>query len=540
MRKLKLFSLVVIVLSMVVACSSRRTNEQENTQRSAIVATQSDLITMDHHAATDTLSFEVIGTTIEGLYGYNKDGEVIPVLATSYDVSEDGLVYTFHLNEEATWDNGTPVTANDFVYAWRRLAKPEIASENAYLLDIAGIKNAASVLSGELPSEELGVKAIDEKTLEVTLELPVAFLINLLASPVFLPLNEEFVQQQGDNYGKSPDCLLANGPFKMSAWNQGHSFAVKKNDTYYDQESVELAGLDYRLVPDSQTAVLEFESGNLDVIKISGEMIDVYQGREELASLPSSGIFYLSANELVPEVQNVNVRQAIARAINKEELTTIVLNDGSKVADYIIPTDLSDGPDGKDFRETSDNYLTYDVALAQEYWEKATAELGVETLKLELLTTDTDNGKKCAEYIQSQLQTNLAGLVIEIKAQPFKQRIQLCSDGDYQLALVGWGAMYADPTANLNLFLSDASYNDERYSSSDYDELMERINKGDLVGDAKARWEALKEAEKMLLEEDAAIMPLYQQSSSYLINKNLKELSGGTRFIYKDAKFEIE
>ena len=538
MKYAKFLMIFVFSIVTLAACSG----DSESSEKILKVAKDTELASMDQHIATDGLSFEVIAATIEGLYTLDADGNAIPAIAKSYDVSEDGLVYTFHLREDAKWSNGEPVTANDFVYAWRRLVDPNTASEYAFIMDVAGVKNAASVNAGEASLEELGVKAVDDSTLEVTLALPVPYFLQLMTFPSFFPMNEAFVTEKGADYAQSPDGLLANGPFKMTEWTQGHSFKVEKNDSYYDKDNVNIDGIEYKIMKDAQTAALEFESGNLDVVRLTGEIVDLYKENEAFTLIHEGYLWYIAPNEQVEELQNVNLRQALGRAVNKEQLTETVLNDGSTVANFIVPVTLATGPDGKDFRETSANdYMTYDVEVAQEYWEKAKQELGIETLTLELLFEDTDSMKKCAEFIQSELQTNLPGLTIELKSQPKKNRLELMRAGDYQLGITRWGPDYADPTTYLDMFITGGSNNYPNYSSEEYDTLMNRIGKGDLVYDIEARWEAMKEAEQLLIAEDAAALPMYQQGNTYLIDQQVKGIethSVGVPFIYKNVTIE--
>ena len=531
--------LMIFVFSVVTltACSG----DSESSGKVLKVAKDVELASMDQHIATDGLSFEVIAATIEGLYTLDADGNAIPAIAESYDLSEDGLTYTFHLREDAKWSNGDSVTANDFVYAWRRLVNPNTASEYAFIMDVAGVKNAAAINAGEASLEELGVKAVDDYTLEVSLDLPVPYFLQLMTFPSFYPFNEAFVTEKGTDYAQSPEGLLANGPFKMTEWTQGHSFKVEKNDAYYDKDNVNLDAIEYKIMKDAQTAALEFDSGNMDIVRLSGEIVDLYKDNEAFTLIHEGYLWYIAPNEEVEELQNVNLRQALGRAVNKDQLTETVLNDGSTVADFIVPVSLATGPDGKDFRETSDVYMTYDVAKAQEYWEKAKQELGIDSLTLELLFEDTDAMKKCAEFIQSELQKNLPGLTIELKSQPKKNRLELMRAGDYQLGLTRWGPDYADPTTYLDMFITGSSNNYPNYSSADYDALMERIDKGDLVYDVEARWEAMKEAEQLLIETDAAALPMYQQGNTYLINQKVSGIethSVGVPFIYKNATIE--
>ena len=532
--------LMIFVFSVVIlaACSGN----SELSGKVLKVAKDVELASMDQHIATDGLSFEVIAATIEGLYTLDADGNAIPAIAESHDLSEDGLTYTFHLREEAKWSNGDPVTSNDFVYAWRRLVDPNTASEYAFIMDVAGVENAAAINAGEASLEELGVKAVDDYTLEVNLALPVPYFLQLMAFPSFFPINESFVTEKGDDYAQSPDGLLANGPFKMTEWTQGHSFKVEKNDSYYDKENVKLDGIEYKIMKDAQTAALEFDSANMDIVRLTGEIVDLYKDNDAFTLIHEGYLWYIAPNEEVPELQNVNLRQALGRAVNKDQLTETVLNDGSTVADFIVPVSLATGPDGKDFRETSANdYMTYDVAVAGKYWEKAKQELGIDSLTLELLFEDTDALKKCAEFIQSELQTNLPGLTIELKSQPKKNRLELMRAGDYQLGITRWGPDYADPTTYLDMFITGNANNYPNYSNADYDALMERIGKGDLVYDAEARWEAMKEAEELLIAQDAAALPMYQQGNTYLINPKVSGIethSVGVPFIYKNVKIE--
>ena len=539
MKYAKFLMIFVFSIVTLTACSG---DSESSSEKILKVAKDTELASMDQHIATDGLSFEVIAATIEGLYTSDADGNAIPAIAKSYDVSEDGLVYTFHLREDAKWSNGDPVTANDFVYAWRRLVDPNTASEYAFIMDVAGVKNAASVNAGEASLEELGVKAVDDSTLEVTLALPVPYFLQLMTFPSFFPMNEAFVTEKGADYAQSPDGLLANGPFKMTEWTQGHSFKVEKNDSYYDKGNVNIDGIEYKIMKDSQTAALEFESGNLDVVRLAGEIVDLYKENEAFTLIHEGYLWYIAPNEQLEELQNVHLRQALGRAVNKEQLTETVLNDGSTVANFIVPVTLATGPDGKDFRETSPNdYMTYDVAVAQEYWEKAKEELGIETLTLELLFEDTDSMKKCAEFIQSELQTNLPGLTIELKSQPKKNRLELMRAGDYQLGITRWGPDYADPTTYLDMFITGGSNNYPNYSSEEYDTLMNSIGKGDLVYDIEARWEAMKEAEELLIARDAAALPMYQQGNTYLIDQQVKGIethSVGVPFIYKNVTIE--
>lgn len=208
----------------LVACSQK----EESNQSILRVAQDNDIITMDQHLATDGTSFEIIKATVAGLFKSDEDGNVVPELVSEYEVADDGLTYTFKLRNDAKWDNGTSITANDFVFSWRRLVDPTTASEYSCIADVAGGENAAKVTAGELPKESLGVEAVDEYTLKVTLERPAAFFLRLMVFPAFYPLNEEFVTEQGSSYAAGPDYLLSSGPLSYLSGTQDTVIRLKK------------------------------------------------------------------------------------------------------------------------------------------------------------------------------------------------------------------------------------------------------------------------------------------------------------------------
>src|SRR5690606_9979235 len=211
-----------------------------------------EVATMDPQMATDGTSFEVIANTIEGLYTLDESGVAVPSLAEKTDVSEDGLTYTFTL-KDATWSNGTPVTADDFVYAWQRLADPDTASEYYYIMGIAGVVNADEISAGEKDPKELGVTAIDEKTLEVKLNHPVPFFESLMAFPSFFPMNQAFFEEAGENYGTSADTLIANGAFEITSYEPAATtIELEKNPDYFDADNVSLDGIKYQVIKDTQ------------------------------------------------------------------------------------------------------------------------------------------------------------------------------------------------------------------------------------------------------------------------------------------------
>ncbi len=496
-----------------------------------------EVASMDPQIATDGTSFEAIAAVTEGLYSVDAEGSAIPAMVDTVDKSEDGMTYTFKL-KDANWSNGTPVTAEDFVFAWRRLVDPEVASEYAFIMGVAGVKNADAIASGEMAVEELGVTAQDEKTLLVELDFPVPYFESLMSFPSFLPMNEEFFTSAGDNYGTSPETLLANGPFKVTAYEPAATtITLEKNADYWDADAVALDGIQYQVIKDSQQTMLSYQNGDLDVATLSGEQVEQFMNDPEFVNVVAGYLWYVSPNQIVAGLENENIRTAMALAFDKDAVANNILKDGSIPANFAVPTLLATGPDGKDFRETADTYLETDKTKALEHWEAGLAELGQTELSYTMLVEDTEASINVAQFLQSEWQTTLPGLTVELQTMPKKNRVERMQAGDYELVLTRWGPDYADPMTYLDMWTSDSSNNYGLWSNAEYDALIEDAKKGELALDLEARWEALKDAEKMVMDE-AVIMPVYQKGDAVMVRSGVEGIefhSVGINRVFKNT-----
>lgn len=496
-----------------------------------------EVASMDPQIATDGTSFEVIAAITEGLYSIDEAGSPILAMAESVDKSADGLSYTFKLRD-AQWTNGTAVTANDFVFAWRRLVDPATASEYAFIAEIAGLKNAAAITAGEVAPDQLGVTASDDKTLVVSLDVPVPFFESLMAFPSFLPVNEAFFTSAGDSFGTSPATILGNGPFTIASYEPAATtIALAKSPTYWDASKVALDGIQYQVIKDSQQAMLSYQNGDLDVATLSGEQVEQFQADPEFHNIMAGYLWYLSPNQTVKGLENRNLRKALALSYDKEAIAKNILKDGSIVANFAVPTLLSTGPDGKDFRETAGIYFTTDKAQALQYWKTAQAELGVSELKYVMIVEDTESAINVAQFIQSEIQTTLSGITIEIQTMPKKNRVERMQQGDFELGLTRWGPDYADPMTYLDMWTTGSPNNYGFWSNAEYDAIIESAKKGELALDLAARWDALKEAEAIAMEE-AVILPVYQKGDAVMIKAGVEGIefhSVGINRIYKNA-----
>ncbi|HEK9102144.1 peptide ABC transporter substrate-binding protein [Bacillus pfraonensis] len=539
MKKLTAVVAPVLAMSMALtACSTggdkkTSTNSSGSDSKSGekLAAKQvlnrtetNEIPTMDVSKNTDTLGSQILGNTMEGLYRLDKDNKPIPAAAESSTTSEDGKKYTFKLRKDAKWSNGDPVTAKDFVYAWQRLLDPNTAAEYSFIAYY--IKNAEAINKGKAEVSTLGVKAVDDHTLEVELERPTPYFLNLTAFPSYYPLNEKFVKEKGDKFGLESDTTVYNGPFVLTDWKHEEGWKLKKNDKYWDKKTVKLDEINYSVVKDMATRVNLYDSGQIDFTLLSGEFVDKYRNKEgEFGTYSEPSTFYLRlnqkrANQDTP-LKSKKLREAIALSINKKDLANVILNDGSKPADYLVPKGLAKSSDGKDFQEEFKNGLKHDTKKAAAAWEEAKKELGKDQVTLEFLNYDTSNAKKVGEYVKDQIEKNLKGVTVNIKMQPFKQKLKLESDQDYDFSYGGWSPDYADPMTYLDMFESTNSQNQMSYSNPKYDEIIKQ-GKTDLMADAKKRWAELGKAEKLLLEEDVALVPLHQNARSYVMKPNVK------------------
>ncbi|ACK59899.1 TPA: peptide ABC transporter substrate-binding protein [Bacillus cereus] len=539
----KLTAVVVPVLAMSVAltaCSGSGGEKKTTTTSNSGEEKKSDIKyaakqvlnrtenqeipTMDTSKSTDTLGAQILGNTMEGLYRLDKDNKPIPAAAESSTKSEDGKKYTFKLRKDAKWSNGDPVTAKDFVFAWQRLLDKNTAAEYAFIAYY--IKNAEAINKGEKPATELGAKAVDDYTLEVELEKPVPYFLNLLAFPSYYPLNEKFVKEKGDKYGLEADTTVYNGPFVMSSWKHEQGWQLKKNDKYWDKKTVKLEEINYSVVKEVATKVNLYDTGSIDFTLLSGEFVDKYKSnKEEYGEYAESSTFFLRLNQKRngqdTPLKSKKLREAIALSVDKKGLANVILNNGSKATDQLVPKGLATGPDGKDYQDTFKNGLKYNPKKGAAAWEEAKKELGKDQVTIELLSYDDGTAKKIADYVKDQIEKNLKGVTINTKIQPFKQKLKLETAQDYEISYAGWSPDYADPMTFIDMFESKSPYNQMSYSNPKYDEMVGKAG-NELMSDAKKRWETLGKAEKLFLEEDAGLVPLYQTGRSYVMKPNVK------------------
>ncbi|WP_025117566.1 peptide ABC transporter substrate-binding protein [Lysinibacillus fusiformis] len=534
-----LFVLLALMLVVLVGCYGKDNNTSGNTTNSEtdnassdgddniaaqelhLVAT-GDLTTMSSLGSVDALAVTAMNSVFEGLYRIGPENTPIPGMAESHEVSEDGTVYTFKIRKDAVWSNGTPVTAQDFEYAWKRAINPETQAIYSYLM--LDIKNAANVQTEEDPLygkvEEIGIKALNDETLEVQLNAPIPYFISLTTYAPFFPLNKEFTESQGDQYALEADNMIYNGPFMMESWQHGQGWTFVKNESYWDKDTVKLTKITQKIVKDTATAVNLYEAGEIDTAELSSEYVAQYKDSPEYSTFLKPNTYFIRMNHENKYLSNLNIRKAVDMAWDKQGFADVILQDGSIPAYYLVPQGLSTDDKGNDFRDGNGDMNKTNIELAKEAWATGLKELGVDQVKLEFLTYDRAESKKAAEFIKNQLETNLEGLELTINMQPNKQKLALEGAVDFDLDYGGWGPDYQDPMTYIELFESTAYYNQSNYKNEKVDAFIKQAK---TTSDVTERWELMQQAEKLMME-DVAFAPTFQKGLSRLTKPYVKNL----------------
>ncbi|HBC4419385.1 TPA: peptide ABC transporter substrate-binding protein [Enterococcus faecalis] len=524
--KQKKWLIGLVALGLVLAAcgsgGSKTTSNEASTQK-INVASGGELSTLDSAHYTDVYSSDMIGQVVEGLYRQDKNGDPELAMAKAEpQVSEDGLVYTFKLRE-AKWTNGDPVKAGDFVVAFRNVVDPAYGSSSSNQMDI--FKNGRAVREGQATMEEFGVKAIDDQTLELTLENPIPYLAQVLVGTPFMPKNEAFAKEKGTAYGTSADNFVGNGPFVISGWDgNSETWKLKKNDHYWDKEHVKLNEIDVQVVKEIGTGANLFDNGDLDYTVLADTYALQYKESKQAHFVPKAMVGYLSPNHRREITGNEHVRKAFLQAIDKETFAKEILGDGSTALNGFVPANFAKNPDtGEDFRKENGDLLPYNIKEAQANWTKAKEELGKDKIELELISADSAIAKKTIEFVQGQLQQNLPGLTIKLKSLPLQNRLDLQTAGNYDLAFGIWTPDYADPINFLEFYDSKSGLNTSGYNDSAYDAGLQKVRK-DYANEPEKRWNELLSLEKTLIEKDAGVLPLFQGAIGYLKSDRLQGL----------------
>lgn len=524
MKKLMIMLAAIMLLFSLSACTANKDagsepkdNGKEKTadkgEKVLYLNNGQEPTSFDPPIGFDAVSYNALNNIMEGLTRLDESHEPQPATAEKWDISQDGKTYTFHIRENAKWSNGDDVTADDFVYAWKRLLDPNTGSAAAFLGYF--IEGGEEYNDGKGSADDVKVKAIDKKTLEVTLVSPQAYFLSVIANPCFFPINEK-VAKDNPNWFNEASTFVSNGPFKLAEWNHDSDFTMVKNDQYWDVNNVKLDKVHWAMVDDPNTEYQMFTTGELDTTDIPAELADKLFKEEDVKIEDQAGLYFYRFNVTKEPFQNKNIRKAFALAVDQKQMVELVTKNQEKPAYGFVSYGFKDSQ-GNDFREKNGDLIKTDAAKAKELLKKGMEEEGYSKLPEVTLTYNTlDEHKKIAEALQQMFKENLD---VDVKLANLESSVFVEDQKalKFQFSRSSFLADYADPINFLENFITGSPMNRTGWSNKEFDQVIKAAKH---EKDEAKRYEMMYKAEKILLDE-APIVPIHFYNQPYLQNKDV-------------------
>lgn len=517
MKKLIAIALVLIMAFSVFGC----TTSTEDFEIAVNFASEPNTIDPALNSAVD--GAVMINHIFEGLYKWVDDGSGNATLALGQakevTPNADKTVYTVKLRDDIKWSDGKDVVAADFVYAWQRLVDPNTAADYCYMADI--ILNANEIMAGEMDKSELGVKAIDEKTLEITLHTACPYFEEIMAFPALMPIRSDIIEQYGDQWTFSPETYIGNGQYKMAEWSHNEFIKLVPSETYYDVDKLGPKVIKFALMDDTNAIYAAYRSGSLNFIQeVPVDEIPGLLSSGELKVHPYLGTYYCCFNTSKAPFDDVRVREAFSLVIDRNYIVENVTKTGQKPATAFVPSGISDAPGAKDdFRAVGGDYMDVSAEKYQENCERARqllAEAGYPNGEgfpiVEYLYNTSDNHRLIGEALQNMWQTEL-GVTVNLVNQEWNTFLDTRKNGDYSIARNGWIADYNDPMSFLDMWLTGGGNNDAQYSNPDYDALIMQAKS---TSDLAERMSLMHQAEDILMGQDVVHAAIYFYTDKYM------------------------
>lgn len=488
-------------------------DSKEKTEKVLYLNNGQEPTSFDPPIGFDAVSWNALNNIMEGLTRLDENHQPKAATAEKWDVSEDGKTYTFHIREDAKWSNGDDLTADDFVFAWKRLLDPKTGSGAAFLGYFIEGGEAFNTEKGT--ADDVKVKAVDPKTFEVTLSSPQAYFLSVIANPAFFPINEKEATENPEWFTEA-DSFVGNGPFALSEWNHDSDFTMVKNDKYWDAKNVKLDKIHWAMVDDTNTEYQMFKTGELDTSDVPADLAESLFKEGDVKVEDQAGEYFYRFNVTMEPFQNVNIRKAFAMAVDQKQIVDLVTKNKEKPAYGFVSYGFTDAA-GKDFRETNGDLLKTNVEQAKELLKKGMEEEGYSTLPEVTLTYNTlDSHKKIAEALQQMFKENLD---VDVKLANMESNVFATDQKalKFQLSRSSFLADYADPINFVENFQTGHSMNRTGWSNAEFDQLVKDAKN---ESDEKKRFDFMYKAEKILFEE-APIIPIHFYNQVYLQNESV-------------------
>lgn len=523
----KVFTASTILISTIAlaACGNQEKSSSSTKDQVLNWSESTTFSTQDPSLATDTTSFQGLLNTGDGLYRLDKNNKPQLSLAKSVKVSNGGKTYDFILRDNAKWSNGDPITAKDFVYSYQRTLTPATKSQMAFYL--YQIQNAKAINEGKQKPSSLGVKALGQHHLRIQLTRPLSYFKILLSWPLFFLQNEKVVNKYGKLYGTQAKYTVSSGPFVLTKWNGNNkAWTLVKNKNYWDAKHVKLSKVNEQVSESTTTSYNLFQAGKADETALTGQQVAANKNKAGYYPRLASSIRRLELNQnTVKAFKSLKVRQAFSLAINRGQLANNVLKDGSIPAKGFVPSGMGTNPEtGAQFQDDAyvKSAVSFDLSKAKKLLAAGFKETNTKSLKVTLLASDDDVSKQIAEFLQSQLD-RLPGVSVAVQNIPFTQLISRQTQGNYEITLKNWQAVFGDPINFLDVFEKGSSYLNNGWNNERFNQLLNESE--NIYGNQPVkRWARLVAAEKVLMEDQGTV-PLIQSARPQLLKTNVKGVS---------------
>ena len=517
MKKSWIYLMVVLFAATALAGCGSGGGSSKPATKTLRVATGAEPETLDPRKAIGVPEGNVIKQIFEGLCNLDAKGAIVPAVAERWDVSPDAMKFTFHLRANAKWSNGDPVSAHDFEYAWKTLLSPELGSR--YAEQLFCIKNAQQYNKGQAAADQVGVKALDDRTLEVVLEKPTTYFLSLTTFWTYYPVCKKVVAANAA-WNTDVKTLIGNGPFKVTEWVHNSKIMLVKNEHYWQKDIVKLDKVEVYLVDNQKTVLDMFENKQLDVSQVPPPLAEMprLQKENKLKILPEVGVYHYMFNVSKAPFDNVKVRKAMALAIDRAKIIETITKGGEKPAMAWVPLGLPDVKPGEEFRKLGgDFFKDNDVETAKKLLAEAGYPDGKGLPTITMLYNTNEAHKQIAEALQEMWKKNL-GINVTLVNQEWKVYLQARYQGDFMMARRGWVGDYLDPMTAMETMLGDNSNNNTRWKNADYDKL---VRQAQVTLDAAQRMKLMHEAEKILMD-DMPFVPIYFTTTKLYERPNVK------------------